>query len=211
MFKKTILHVLCVCFLSICSWCCLESYLWRPINKYNYYRMAKSKSIQKNKQLIVIGDPYSGSPLTRFLQNLLRNINFELYGCGDYCIDLTGCPKCKTGTNTSLDKALTNIPSNSGVVFTSCTLEFVNADMKRMLDDLIRIAGNDIYVVTVKNLNGHYGYECVDNRCAITLNNIFTQKSSRFISKAPPEYPYFEWTDKNGVKEQYSIKKNNVP
>ena len=32
------------------------------INKYNYYRMAKAKSIQKNKQLIVIGDPYSGSP-----------------------------------------------------------------------------------------------------------------------------------------------------
>ena len=24
--------------------------------------MAKAKSIQKNKQLIVIGDPYSGSP-----------------------------------------------------------------------------------------------------------------------------------------------------
>ena len=78
--------------------------------------------------------------------------------------------------------------------------------MKGMLDDLIRIAGKDIYVVTVKNLTGHYGYGCVGNNCTATFNNLLTQKSTRFVSKAPPEYSYFEWTDKkDGIKRRYQL------
>ena len=192
---KCIHFIILLILLYILHWP-LESLILRPYRKYTYFRMAQKLAKKKNKKLVVVGDPYSGAGTTQFIQNTARKLGFELYGCGDFCIDITGCPKCKNKTNKSLEIALKKIPDNSSVVFISGTLEYVDADMNEMVKDLYRISGGDLFIVTINDMTGHYAYGCKDNDCTTSLKNIFTQKSKRFITKAPPEYDHFEWKDK---------------
>jgi hypothetical protein len=112
----------------------------RQCNRNLYYKRAYKLSKKLNKPLMVIGDPYNG----RASKVLGKN-----YGCGDICLDLTGCPKCVNSSKGYLEDTLPAFPDNSHVIFVSCVLEYVD-DVELVYDQLKRISGGDMYVVTVQ-------------------------------------------------------------
>tara|TARA_B100000902_G_scaffold399910_2_gene473541 strand:+ start:2004 stop:2642 length:639 start_codon:yes stop_codon:yes gene_type:complete len=176
---------------------CLESWVFRSYRKFTYYRRAKKLAKEKNKQLVVVGDPYSGAGTTKFIQDTMRNIGHPLYECGDFTIDITGCPQCQNKTDKSLELALKDLSDNCCVLFVSGTLEYVDADMEEMIKDMNRVSGGDMFIVTVNDMTGHYLYNFnpLANDFTETLNNPFKQKSKRIIYKAPPNYDYFDYKD----------------
>ena len=118
---------------------CLESWIFRSYRKFTYYRRAKKLANEKNKQLVVVGDPYSGAGTTKFIQDIMRNFGYPLYECGDFTIDITGCPQCSNKTDKSLELALKDLSDNCCVLFISGTLEYVDADMEEMIKDMNRV------------------------------------------------------------------------
>ena len=59
--------------------------LHRKLNRRRLFRMAKERSRETGLPLLVIGDPHNG---------VMSVSTGADYGCGDVCLDLTGCPKC---------------------------------------------------------------------------------------------------------------------
>lgn len=117
-----------------------QSYYRQYIRK-KIYKDAKLKSKLLNKPLMVIGDPFNGIGSQK---------HGVAYGCGDICLDLTGCPKCKNGDKGKLENILPKYKSNSHIIFISCVLEYVD-DIENVWKNLIRIAGDvsNIFLVTV--------------------------------------------------------------
>lgn len=143
----------------------------RQRDRISYYNMAINKSKQLNKPLIVYGDPYNGTG------SKIYNTFMKTYGCGDECIDLTGCPKCINGKKQDILEHLKSKPDNSCVVFISCVLEYI-PHIDKVIPEILRVAGtwDNVYVVTVnKNTFSAYMYK---NKHDISRNIVF----------APPEY-----------------------
>ena len=57
----------------------------RKIKRRVVFKRAQERAKLTGKKLIVIGDPYNG---------LASKTTGCDYGCGDLCLDLTGCPNC---------------------------------------------------------------------------------------------------------------------
>ena len=120
----------------------------RRWSRRNLYKQAYQRAKLTQKPLLVVGDPDSGC------------INHYLgrdYGCGDRCLDLTGCPKCPlhqrlTG---SLEHWLPKLKSNGYVVFVSCTLEYVE-DMQLIADQLQRVSNGDLQSGQFKTRKGNF-------------------------------------------------------
>jgi hypothetical protein len=109
------------------------------------FKVAQQRSIETKKPLLVIGDPENGS--TNFVLG-------RSYGCGDVCVDLTGCPGCPNGVQEKIESFLVKKKSNSYVIFISCVLEYVNPNqIDLILQELERVSGNDLYVVSVDPLS----------------------------------------------------------
>lgn len=81
--------------------------------------------------LLVVGDPDAGFITKHFGRD---------YGCGDICVDLTGCPSCPSGRTIRgrLEDVLPKIAPRSVVVFESLTLEYVD-DLPKVVRELERI------------------------------------------------------------------------
>lgn len=113
--------------------------LWKV--RHETYQLAQQRAIALGRQLLVVGDPDSGA-VTRFVK--------QAYGCGDLCVDLTGCPACPRAEQIDITKGIPGIPDNSAVVYVSCVLEYTD-DPEAALADLRRIAGDgeNLFVVAV--------------------------------------------------------------
>ena len=63
------------------------------------YEEAWTKAKHENKQLMVLGSPYttSGKMITLFTRT---------YGCGDICIDMNGCGSCENTINDKIENVL---------------------------------------------------------------------------------------------------------
>jgi hypothetical protein len=114
-----------------------EFVLWVQRNKMriHYYNMAQLRAETLGRQLIVIGDPYNGPT---------HNFFGAPYGCGDLCLDLTGCklcPKCSRGKSEDLSLSLPELKSDNYVIYVSFVLEYVN-NIDEIIKELYRIAGN---------------------------------------------------------------------
>ena len=94
-----------------------------------------------NRPLIVVGDPDAG----------LHTRIERAYGCGDVCVDLTGCPLCPVARAHDLTRGPTpGVADNSAVVYVACTLEYVQ-DFAAAWREIQRMAGttDNVFVVTV--------------------------------------------------------------
>ena len=94
------------------------------------------------RPLVVVGDPDAGAH-TRLVR---------AYDCGDLCIDLHGCPKCRIMQAADLTAGpVPGIPDNSAVVYVSCVLEYVT-DPESALGELQRMAGSpeNMFIVFVE-------------------------------------------------------------
>lgn len=132
------------------------------------FNLAQFRARDTGKRLIVVGDPDAGL-INRFLG--------RDYDCGELCLDTKGCLSCSNYGTGRIEDALTDLESNSAVIYVSMKLESVN-DMDKALRELDRVAGGDVYVVTVPPW---------------TLTSLFYPGSRRQITKAPPDDGQFEW------------------
>lgn len=95
------------------------------------YGRAEAQARALGRPLVVVGDPFSGAH-TRLL---------PAYGCGNVCLDLTGCPACPVGHRTDLAHDHAPVGDDTAVVFSSCVLEYV-PDAPAALTELLRMAGS---------------------------------------------------------------------
>jgi hypothetical protein len=118
----------------------LYDILYSPINRYfltkKLYKDARHIANQKNKKLMVIGDPCTGNYF-KYISNLFPNCQH-----GDITIDLYGCSKC--------DKFdINNLPywkkfnDNEYVIIETAVFSYAN-DMALLLPELKRITGGDL-------------------------------------------------------------------
>lgn len=100
-----------------------------------YFDKCVKLAKEKNKKLMVIGDPCVGSGLI-----CSRNI---FYSHGDVTIDLFGCNQCdKMDINNISSWKKYN--SNEYVVFETATLSF-SKDINSVLEEIKRVSGGDFY------------------------------------------------------------------
>lgn len=95
------------------------------------YGRAETQARALGRPLVVVGDPFSGAH-TRIM---------PAYGCGNVCLDLTGCPACPVGHRTDLAVDRAPVGDDTAVVFCSCVLEYV-PDAPAALAELLRMAGS---------------------------------------------------------------------
>lgn len=96
------------------------------------YEAAVRRAAELGRPLVVVGDPDAGAH-TRLLR---------AYECGDLCIDLRGCPRCKVMQAADLTQGpVPGVADDSAVVYVSCVLEYVS-DPAAALRELLRMAGS---------------------------------------------------------------------
>jgi hypothetical protein len=132
------------------------------------FNLAQFRARDTGKRLIVVGDPDAGI-INRFLG--------RDYDCGELCLDAKGCLSCSSYGEGRLEDLLTELDDNSAVIYVSMKLESVN-DMDKVLRELDRVAGGDVFVVTVPPW---------------TLTSLLYPGSRRQIIQAPPDDRKFEW------------------
>lgn len=113
--------------------------LMRQIHRKRMFTKAQARAKELNKPLMVIGDPNNGDS-----SKLLG----ARYGCGDVCVDLTGCPQCPNTIKAKLPNGLEGTEDNSHVVFLSYVLEYVD-DYKNAIEEIKRVGGENVYALTL--------------------------------------------------------------
>ena len=143
----------------------------RQIDRNRIYKMAEKRSKEINKQLIVVGDPYNG------YGSQFYNIFMDGYGCGDETVDLTGCPKCPNGVKSDLLAYLKTKESDSGLIFISCVLEYID-NIEETIKEIYRVANSkdNIFIITV------------NNKSLAAYLYVEKNYSSKNLIKGPPNY-----------------------
>lgn len=117
----------------------------RYIRRKQVFQIASDRSKALHKPLLVIGDPDNGTT-NHFLG--------RSYGCGDLCLDITGCIGCPNGKKYTVEDYLPTLESNSYVIFISCVLEYVETEhLDFIIDEIRRVSGGDYFIVSVDPLS----------------------------------------------------------
>lgn len=122
--------------LILCAVALLETgtSLARDMRRKDEFRRAAAAAKRMNMQLVVVGDPHQGGWNTAFGAS---------YGCGDVCLDLTGCPKCRAGSKEDLLRYFSRQPERSIVVFESCVMESIpRRERRRIQREMDRAAAS---------------------------------------------------------------------
>jgi len=115
--------------------------IWRNYRRTTNYSEALYTSKKIGKDLLVIGDPNAG-----FWNKHIQNA----YGCGDICLDLMGCGSCPTQIKGDLLENLKKIPDNQYVIFESCVLEYIDADLlPDIYKEIQRVSNGNYYEVRI--------------------------------------------------------------
>jgi len=105
------------------------------------FAIAAMRAATLKRPLVVVGDPDTGMH-TRLMR---------AYGCGDLCIDLTGCTYCPNAIAADITKPIPEVKDNSAVVFVACVLEYVD-DPWAAWAEISRMAGtvDNVFMVSVQ-------------------------------------------------------------
>jgi hypothetical protein len=112
----------------------------RKIKRRLLYKKAINRSKLTGKKLLVIGDPYNG---------LASKITGCDYGCGDICLDLTGCPDCPNSIKGKLEDVIADINLDEHIVFISCVLEYTEK-IEYIMSYLNKMNKDDLFIVNVE-------------------------------------------------------------
>jgi hypothetical protein len=116
--------------------------IFRMCRRYYRYKKALILSKNKNKELLVIGDPYSGFAS----KNIMKT-----YDCGDLCLDLNGCENCENYIKGDVLDELKKIEDNKYVIYESCVLEYVDKkNLDEINNEIQRVSGGDYIDVRIK-------------------------------------------------------------
>jgi len=116
--------------------------LIRHGNRTSSYAAAFQRAKLLGRPLVVVGDPHTGAHTSMV----------PAYGCGDVCIDLSGCPDCPHAIQADITHGpIATLSDDSAVVFVSCVLEYVS-DFEAAWKEIMRVAGSldNVFVVTVQ-------------------------------------------------------------
>lgn len=116
--------------------------LLRHNQRTGLYAAAEKRAKVLGRPLVVVGDPEGGAH-TRIV---------AAYGCGDTCVDLTGCPSCTKGVKADITAGpVPGIANDSAVVFVSCVLEYVEP-FDAAWNEIMRMAGSsdNVFVAVVQ-------------------------------------------------------------
>ncbi len=157
--------------------------LLRKVKRRRMFARAQRRAWQTGKKLMVVGDPANG------FSNVMTGAD---YGYGDCCIDLTGCPGAPDGCEAlkgRLEDLLPYLPTDAYVLFASCTFEYMDEFNADIVDELDRVSGGDIYVVTV---------EPWSLMSRVYPGRFFTGEANgprRYFTKVPPEHREFAYKE----------------
>lgn len=128
-----ILFALCI------VWIIVETLVQKRRRRVTFQR-AQQRAKEIDRTLVVFGDPNAG------VSSLILGRD---YTCGDICIDKGGCYCQEVSVPRSIPDVLSDIPTDSCVVFVSGVLSFVeDAHIEKVLYDLQRISGpGNLFVV----------------------------------------------------------------
>lgn len=112
----------------------------RKLQRRKLFRLAKQRSIDTGLPLLVVGDPHNG------LASIATGSD---YGCGDVCVDLTGCSRCQNTFKGRLEDAVTEFKLDKYVIYISCVLEYVD-DIDFIAAHLRSVPPENLFVVTVE-------------------------------------------------------------
>jgi len=112
----------------------------RKIKRRVMYKKAQERAKETGKKLLVIGDPYNG---------IASKTTGCDYGCGDLCLDLTGCPNCPKSIKGRLEDNIKELKLENYVVYISCVLEYVD-DLPLIMSYLDKMNQKDLFVVNVE-------------------------------------------------------------
>jgi hypothetical protein len=149
----------------------------------SYFKAAERRAKKLKTQLIVVGAPNAGPSNRVFGAN---------YGCGDICIDLSGCPGCPnnvkimTGNLQNMLNELNEIDHAPYVIFISYVLEYI-PDLKSTIQAIKTASGDDpanIFVVHASpyTLTSRFKYSSPGDPVAINV-----------ILSAPPVSNAITW------------------
>jgi hypothetical protein len=116
--------------------------LARHNHRSQLFEVARARARELHRPLVVVGDPNNG----------LNSGLGPAYGCGDICLDLTGCPLCATGHVVDITRGPnSHVADNSAVVFVSCVIEYVS-DVQAAWREVWRMAGGpeNVFMVPVQ-------------------------------------------------------------
>jgi hypothetical protein len=144
----------------------LYDILYSPINRYfltkKLYKDARNIANQKNKKLMVIGDPCTG--------NYFESISKLFPNCehGDITIDLYGCSKCDKFDINDLER-WKKFNDNEYVIIETAVFSYAN-DMTLLLHELKRITGGDL--LSAGSTNGFFWENGIYKSYDSNLKNI---------------------------------------
>tara|TARA_Y100000034_G_scaffold136416_1_gene212760 strand:+ start:1940 stop:2440 length:501 start_codon:yes stop_codon:yes gene_type:complete len=125
---------------------------WR--DRSRLFKRAQEVAKARGKPLLVVGRPFGWSDST---QSSLKR-----HGCGDVCIDITGCPECQQGHKADVSD-LSRFEDNSfGAAFASCVMEHVD-DLPEAWRELNRVTGGNVFVVHPQKW-APFAYHCPSHK-----------------------------------------------
>jgi len=146
------------------------------------YEEAWTKAKRENKQLMVLGSPYttSGKMITLFTRT---------YGCGDICIDMNGCGSCENTINDKIENVLHIFNPYGYVIFESGLLEVIDEkNLKYVVSELYRIAGTNDNIFGRHYIQNHRWYFQYFGKYAYSF--LGEGRIQRFVEKYPPNDDY---------------------
>jgi hypothetical protein len=101
---------------------------------------AQARAKLLGRPLVVVGDPDAGAH-TRLAR---------AYPCGDACVDIRGCPRCRVSIEDDITEGLDVFEDDSAIVYVACVLEYVSEPTLAQ-GELLRIAGRreNLFIVYV--------------------------------------------------------------
>ena len=164
--------------------------LKRHIITMRNFKKAKLLSKEKNKKLIVIGDPCTGN-VNMWFQKLFPNCKH-----GNVTIDLFGCNACDKMDINNI-KEWKKYNSNEYVITEAGTLSF-GKDMKNILSEIKRISGGDFFSSGGTTTMGwkYIGNKLYSKKYPVGLYNIIYS----FDSSKDKYYKYYNFNYKKNIK-----------
>ena len=160
------------------------NYINISIEVRRIYEKAKLRAESMNRELIVLGSPYSASG--KFLGYIMKT-----YGCGDICIDMNCCKGCVNDICGKVDDVLYKFESNKYVIFESGLLEVVDRDkLSYIIEEIYRVCGSKDNIFSSHYIQNYKWY----------FRNIY-----KYIYKYAGEGDINQFVDKYPPNELYKI------
>lgn len=170
--------------LSYFSICIIDSFFMRNVKKRILYRNSIRFASENDLKLVVVGSPHLDLQDGGLISYATEKITGPMYGCGDICVDLKGCPKCRVSYTGDVLEFLREQNDSSCVLFSTGVFEFTD-NYEEIYKEVKRTC--------VRNFTDYYSpwnitwytYGCSPNSSGESVCGLFKGYPSRFFWTNP--------------------------